>query len=152
MLILLPHAADAAVPPPTDASVKHEKWLEKEMLKAYDQVGHQNPKWDGDARQALRLSVDLWGAPRLHMGGDWAVFQTAKRAIDAGCDDPMVRYVYARTYRTFGDDDQKCRELHNQAAEGLAYSHYSGYYKSLAQFRAAQLQLELANEHGRAAR
>jgi len=145
------YAGEAPVPPMSQASAGHQKWLEKVMLKAYDEVGHRDPKWDEAAREALRFSVDLWGAPRSRLGGDWTVFQAAQRAIDAGCDDPMVRYVYARTYHTYGDDEQKCRELHNQAADGLAHSFYSGYYKSLAQFRAAQGQLELANEHGRAA-
>jgi hypothetical protein len=145
------HAADANVPPPTDASVKRQKWVEKEVLKAYDEVGRRNAKWDEAARQALRLTVDEWSGVRPRLDGAFAQFQAAKRAVEAGCDDPMILYVYAETYKTFGDDAQKCRDLHNQAADAFPGTDYSGYYKSMAQFRAAQLQFEMANEHGRAA-
>jgi hypothetical protein len=144
------HPADPPLPPLSDAAVKKQKWVAKEMLEAYDKVGNHDPKWDEPARLALRLSVDMWGAPRAREGGNWVQFQAAQRAIDAGCDDPMVLYVYARTFVNFGHDPEKCRRLHNRAADALRGSHYSGFYKSLSQFRAAQLQIQLANEHGRA--
>jgi hypothetical protein len=146
------HPADPPLPALSDAAVKKQKWVAKEMLEAYDKVGHHDARWDEPARLALRLSVDMWGAPRSREGGNWMQFQAAQRAIDAGCDDPMVLYVYARTFVNFGGDRGKCRELHTRAADRLRGSRYSAYYKALSQFRAAQFQIELVNEHARAAR
>src|SRR5258706_14994868 len=127
------HPSDPPVPPLSGASLIKQKWVTKEMVEAYDKVGHHDAKWDEPARLALRLSVDMWGAPRSREGGNWVQFQAAQRAIDAGCDDPMVLYVYARTFVNFGGDPDKCRHLHNQAADALRGSRYSGFYKSLSQ-------------------
>src|SRR5258706_14552859 len=74
------HPSDPPVPPLSDASLKKQKWVTKEMLEAYDQLGHHDPKWDEPARLALRPSVVLWGAPRSREGGNWLRFRLAQTA------------------------------------------------------------------------
>jgi tetratricopeptide (TPR) repeat protein len=141
---------DAPIQPLSDASLKTLEWLRGVTVGGYDRVGKRNPKWDDDARQALALGTELWGSPGPHMGIDRSLFETSQRAVEAGCDDPLVLYMYARTFRNFGKDPAKTIALHQRAADALWDSGYSSYHRSLAQFRIAQLHLEQCAERKKA--
>jgi len=134
---------ETPIPALSDASMKHDQWVHKAILEAYDAVGHHNPKWDEAARKALALSADMWGPPRFRGDGNFAQYTIAKGAIDAGCDDPMVLFAYARTFSSFGRDPEQCFALHQRAADALSRSKYSRHYAALAHLRTAQIQVEL---------
>lgn len=66
-------------------------------LKAYDEAGSRNDKWNEDAKSAIDLMArwfcDVYDtAVELRQ-----VHEPARRAVEAGCDDPMVLFVYARS-------------------------------------------------------
>jgi hypothetical protein len=141
-----PPAPEAsAVPPISPASQKRYDWTKKALVGGYDRVGKHDPKWDADARQALSLITEVWATPRQHKGLDRQAFELSQKAVEAGCDDPMVLYVYARTFRVRGHNPEKSIALHERAADALADSGYSAFYRALAQCRAAQLKLERYN-------
>ncbi|MDB5324342.1 MAG: hypothetical protein JWN40_5973 [Phycisphaerales bacterium] len=143
------HPGQAPIPPLSPASLKTFEWMKGVTVGAYDRVGKRNPKWDEAARQALALGAELWGSPGPHMGVDRSLFETSQRAVEAGCDDPLVLYMYARTFRNWGNDPVKTIALHQRAADALWDSEYSSYHRSLAQFRIAQLHLDQFAERKR---
>ena len=116
-----PPASEAStVPPLSPASQKRYDWTKKAFLGGYDRVGKHDPKWDDDARQALTCSATVWATPRQHRGLDRQAFELSQKAVVAGCDDPLVLYVYARTFRVRGHDPEKSIALHERAADALA--------------------------------
>jgi len=91
-------------------------WLHENSLKAYDQGSSRDPKWDEPARRAIDLST-LWDQTTAQVDQMTAAF---KQAADAGCDDPLFTYYYARFYAPEGgSNDQKQLELLTQALEGI---------------------------------
>src|SRR4051812_46717907 len=89
-------------------------WLHDNSLKAYDQSSTHNEKWDRPARLAIDLST-IWDQSSVQVDQMMAAF---KQAADAGCDDPLFIYYYARFYAPEGgSNDQKQLELLMQALE-----------------------------------
>jgi hypothetical protein len=134
--------AGPPIPPLSETSVKLQEWMTHAMVGNYDRIGKRDPKWDEAARETLRLSVNLWGTPRPRGDGNLEQFLVAKRAIGAGCDDPLVLYAYARTLKTFGKDQDEILHVHQRAADALFASKYSAFHRALSQLRVAQIQLD----------
>ena len=92
-------------PPPVNIKVKttpvsaeaRAKWVSQTFLGDYDRVGRKDPKWDSAAREALTIMADIYlnptNATPARTGKLSAVLQSA---IDAGCDDPLIRYLHLR--------------------------------------------------------
>jgi Leucine-rich repeat (LRR) protein len=105
----------------------------KTMRDAYDKIGKRDPKWNDSARAALdamTMNFSQWPRP-VPTHDD--VFVLAKKAIDAGCDDPMVLYVLARVSNArnvAGNEEYRRRWLTAGAAMGK--SGYSDFRRSLA--------------------
>jgi hypothetical protein len=138
--------AAPAIPPLSEKSAKRYQWVKEQLSDAYDRVGRHDPKWDASARLALSLSVDMWGPPRVIGSGNRAQFEAATAAVEAGCDDPIVLFAYARTFLTFGKDAAACIDHHRRAADGLLKSGYGPYYKALSQLRYADVRAEAVHE------
>ena len=77
------------------------KWNERTALDAYNRVGRRSPKWDDAAREGIRLFV----APGL-IAPSGSCRPLLEKAIDAGCDDPLVVYMEARTLEMTPDPDR----------------------------------------------
>jgi hypothetical protein len=107
------------------------KWNERTALEAYDRVGHRSPRWDADAREGIRLytapaAVSPKGAARPFL----------EKAIEAGCDDPLVLYLEARTLDQTPDPDLATLDrLYRMAAESMKTSEYPANRKCLAFMR-----------------
>jgi hypothetical protein len=86
-------------------------------LESYEKFGKKDPRWDAAVRAALAM--------RPAGAADPAVIAAYKKAADAGCDDPLVMYLYARTRWLAGDGDrEEVLELHRDAAMGLSGTQY----------------------------
>ena len=70
-------------------------WNQRTLLGAYEKVGKKDPRWDRSARAALEKAARNFShalEPRTKLED---VFTAAKEAIEAGCDDPLILYLYA---------------------------------------------------------
>ena len=73
------------------------KWNQATLNGDYEQIASKNAKWDQAAGEALaefarvRSSYSSEQDEQLEYIGDLAA-----EAVQAGCDDPMVRYLYCR--------------------------------------------------------
>src|SRR5579883_1983669 len=93
--------ADAPIPQDT---VKMEKrrlerleWNRLTLQGAYEKIGKKDPKWDEQARKAMDLAARMFSQEVDPTVNPLDVNPPAKAAVDAGCDDPMVVYLYNRT-------------------------------------------------------
>jgi hypothetical protein len=130
--------------PLCDASQRREKWTRQNLVEAYDRVGRRDPKWDEPARRALERTVQMWASPRVRGPGNKAVYEAAKQALAAGCIDPMVLFVHARTFQSFGDDPARAVKLTEEAADRLNDSGYSATQRVRAHLRAAFMRMDHA--------
>ena len=102
LFIVACHKTDATKKPSPEAApptLTRLEWNLKTLVDAYQKAGHTNLKWDEPARRALtefaRIrslcteSNEAWG---------WIISTNCIAATDAGCDDPMIRYLYIRFY------------------------------------------------------
>jgi hypothetical protein len=96
-------------------------------VEAYNRVGRKNPKWDGPARKALEAAAEFWTLNSMaycdHLRD---IADNARAAVAAGCDDPLIRYLYAGRrygYRQEWDGDDRMRDL-AEAGAALAASPY----------------------------
>lgn len=73
---------------------KRLEWNLATLVKAYEQAGHTNRKWDKAAKQAL---TEFARTRAKIPGADSKVIATnVAEAIRAGCDDPMVNYLFIK--------------------------------------------------------
>ncbi|MGP0062445.1 MAG: hypothetical protein ACLQGP_02425 [Isosphaeraceae bacterium] len=95
-------AIPAAEPiPQDDAKVARRErermeWHLRTSVGAYDKVGKRSPRWDDLARKAVDLAVRQSYEPGSQVTAA-EVNRAAKVAIDAGCDDPLVANLFARS-------------------------------------------------------
>ena len=75
---------------------KRMEWHLRTSVGAYDKVGKKDARWDDLARKAVDLAVRQSFEPGSKVTAA-EVNRAAKAAIDAGCDDPLVANIYART-------------------------------------------------------
>ena len=66
---------------------------------AYDRVGKKDPKWDRPAREALEAAALSFSHAADPGAGPEDVFGPARRAVDAGCDDPLILFLLADSSR-----------------------------------------------------
>jgi hypothetical protein len=103
----------------------------RSMAEGYEKFGRKDPRWDALAREALSTRAAGAGAvPRD------AVVAAYRRAVDAGCDDPLVLYLYARNEWITGTGDREAViERHRDAALALAKTQYPAEWKCRAAAR-----------------
>lgn len=119
-------------------AVQTREYLLRCCLDAYKQYGRRDPKWD----EAALKYVD--GAARyLAIVGDIAtrdqpghlsekgIISEGRRLIEAGCDDPMVNWLFARmAART--DTGEEVKKAFHCAAEGFDAGPYDPYLRASA--------------------
>jgi hypothetical protein len=132
-------AVGAAAPIPQDAVAIEKRrrdwlaWNRQTLEGAYDQVGKKDARWDEPARKTMDL------AARMFSGGvdpdvTWSdVYTSARAAVDAGCDDPMLSYLFGRS--SVGPNDPGKEESIRRArdaARALAGSRYPAVRRAIA--------------------
>jgi tetratricopeptide (TPR) repeat protein len=133
------HAQDWPIPQdPQKAKLarsEHLTWTRRTLAGAYDKVGKKDPRWDEQVNELMKLAVPDFALRENHGNYD-DVHQAAKRAIDAGCDDPMVLYIYAQS--SFGRNHPGTAELEQRyakAAKAFAESKYPAIRRASAPIR-----------------
>jgi hypothetical protein len=97
-------------------------WNRRTVGEAYERVGKKDPQWDELARKALELAAKMFalqGDPPIALAD---VQVPAKKAVEAGCDDPMILYLYARSSTDVNQEEYHKRI--RRAADALATSGY----------------------------
>jgi hypothetical protein len=139
LLSMLGLAACSHRQPATRADVL--KWNLATLTNSYDASGHKNPKWDKDATEAMtefartKTASDDELEILFDLAGD-----AADDAVHAGCDDPMVRYLYVR-YAS-GNKNRpfpERQEQYRSAAGGLEQSGYPPIRKFYANVDASEI-------------
>ena len=120
------------------------KWNLATLKEDYERVGRKNPKWDKVAGEALAefARVRSGQAPELDEQLEY-IGEMAGDAVRAGCDDPMVRYLYCRFAPRFSR--MPLSELQNelrQTAASMESSGYSSIRKFYANVRASNVLWE----------
>ncbi|SIN84083.1 hypothetical protein SAMN05444166_1214 [Singulisphaera sp. GP187] len=131
--------AKPSTPIPQDATALEKQrhdllaWNRRTLQEAYDRVGKKDPRWDELARKTLDLAARTFSGevdPQVTFDD---VYPAARAAVEAGCDDPMVAYLYART--SVGANDPGPEEglrRARAAAQGLAASRYPAMRRAVA--------------------
>jgi len=144
-------AADKPIPQdPARMGQRSKNWLAWNRLTlgdAYEKVGKRDPKWDKPAREACDLAARGYSLQSDPLVTFDDIFQAARRAVDAGCDDPLILYLYAQSSMipNFPGDDEFFRRA-QRAADALMVSSYSPFRKASALLKATQLRMRQADQ------
>jgi hypothetical protein len=100
---------------------------------AYEKVGKKVPRWDEPARKALDLAARMYSLQYEPMIPPTEVHAAANQAVEAGCRDPLILYVYARTSLApdFPGPAEYSKRL-QAASVAMAASDYSPFRRELA--------------------
>jgi|SRR5208282_3678149 len=122
---------------PEQAKEQSLEWNLKTLVEAYEQAGHTSPKWDEPAKRALTEfarsrsqcteSNEAWG---LIISSNCIV------AVEAGCDDPMIHYLYVRFCMNQTNSAQAFTGAFCQTAKDMQKSTYPPVRKFYAAARA----------------
>ena len=137
----------AATPKPIQSTLSPEQakeqrltWNLKTLVEAYEKAGHTSPKWDEPAKRAL-TEFARTRSKSTESNEAWGLIISINciAAVDAGCDDPMIRYLHAR----FVTGEQRlsakeCADVLCKAATALQQSSYPDIRKFYASLRAVQ--------------
>ncbi len=124
-------------------------WTDRTLSDPYEKVGKKDPRWDKLVRELMKAASPLFLLPDDADTHD-DVYQPAKRAIDAGCDDPIVLYIYARTStgRNFPGVNEYERRL-QAASTALESSKYPAFRRAAALIRFGRHLLNRGNPSAR---
>ena len=144
----------AATPPiPQDPILMKQRsaawlsWNRQTLGDAYKKVGKHSPKWDKPAEQALELAARLFSLQTDPFTQAPEVYQAARQAVDAGCADPLVLYLYAQTSLppNYPGDEEFVRRV-NRAVDALMASDYSPFRQATGLLRSTEMKLTLAGQ------
>jgi len=124
-----------------------------EFQRAYLRFGRRNILWDATVSEALEHFAKFQASPayressetngwywnRLEEVGDdqYRAWKAARRALEAGCNDPLIQYLFARlSYGECAVEYGVAGQYWALAAEGMSQSDYPPYFKALAFIRA----------------
>jgi hypothetical protein len=125
-------------------------WYIRTVGGAYDRVGKKDPRWDDQARDALALAARMFSLEVDPAVTDGDIYKRARSAVDAGCDDPYLRYIYLR-FMAGPDDPGGARliGLWRDMASALASSPYPAFRRAIALERSGTQGLTAADERSR---
>lgn len=117
----------------------------RSLAKAYEKVGKRDPKWDDAALEfldATGLMFSYSGHNGMYVPGPRMTYdqleKLGKAALDAGCNDPLVRYCYAAFVHDKGRAAQ-AKPIVLAAADDLEKSQYPPNRIAAAHSRAVRL-------------
>jgi hypothetical protein len=124
---------------PEQAKEQRLTWNLKTLVDPYQKAGHTNPKWDEPAKCALTEfarsrsqcteSNEAWGL---------IIATNCESAVQAGCDDPMVKYLFIR----FALDQTNSKEVFLKAFCQTAKDMQKSAYPPVRKFYAAERALD----------
>ena len=109
------------------------EWNRRTVGGAYDRIGKRDPRWDEAARQAMDLAARMFSEEVDPEVTAYDVHGPAKAAVDAGCDDPMLLYLYTRSLLgpNYPGEAEMIRRM-RAVAEALAASRYPAFRRAIA--------------------
>ena len=131
-------AGDRPVPQNPEARRKRKRetlaWNQKTLVGAYDKVGKKDPRWDGLAREALELMARNVSKVSDKPTPLSEVRAALKKAVDAGCDDPLIVFNHVRYDPGKGEAQDRALA---DAVERMLQSGYPSVRKATALYKAA---------------
>jgi len=113
------------------------EWNRRTLVNAYNEVGERNPRWDESARDALDAFAQVRCGPDTNATA--RLKTSLERAREAGCTDPLIRYLNLRfAYGDASDANANGAEAYRDIGDALMHSGYPDIRKSYAAIRAAQ--------------
>ena len=130
LLIAVPAAvaADAARPIPQNPEKQDQRfrdlleWNRKALGGAFEAAGTKDSRWDQPAGAALEAAARLFGRAIDPQAKEEEAYAAAKRAVDAGCADPLILYLYAR-FSIAPNDPGSAESKRRWAAAATAMEH-----------------------------
>lgn len=126
---------------PSGKGAGKESWLEwnlRTLVGDYERIGQKNAKWDAPAKKALEAFARATSTPLLENDeSETAHIAPLQEAIQAGCSDPVIRYLHLRLLHAtkIPPDAAQYRDV----AMRTTYSLYSDVRKFYASMRAAEM-------------
>jgi hypothetical protein len=121
------------------------KEFQRIVVDEYQKVSRHDPKWDKPAAEAVREVAEFWGKQHRRKAEQAKKAEgLALEAIQAGCDDPLILYIYARmilgNLKDFTPDQMA--EAHEKAAVALEPSKYHPLLRSRGHKMTAEILYE----------
>ncbi len=139
-------AADPPIPQdPVFMKKRLQDWLVWNRLTLgdfYAKSGKKSPKWDKPAEAALEQAARMFSLQDDPFVTPADIHKSVKPAVAAGCDDPLILYLYAVTSTDpdFPGEAEYIRRV-QRAADALLASDCSPFRKGTGVLRATQLKL-----------
>ncbi|MGA3285619.1 MAG: TlpA disulfide reductase family protein [Verrucomicrobiota bacterium] len=114
-------------------------WNYKTLVEPYEKAGHTSPKWDEPAKRAL-TEYARTRSQCTESNEDWGLIISTNcgGAVDAGCDDPLIRYLYIRFCMNQTNSPKAFADAFCKAARDVNQSSYPSIRKFYASLRAVQ--------------
>jgi hypothetical protein len=146
--------SEVQIPQNPQARIKRQRavlsWNEKTLAGAYDRVGKRSPRWDRQAREALGLMARAVSKAGDQLPKPDEVRASFKKAVDAGCDDPLIAFNHVR-YNVLSSDSASDKPL-AEAVDRLLESNYPSVRKATALYISAARKSTRAKTDPKAAR
>lgn len=114
-------------------------WNLKTLVTDYQKFGNSRAAWDGPATRALTEFAQMRaGTADSDEPGSEIISTNCSAAIDAGCKDPMVRYLYIKFSMSQTNSPQAFLDAFTDDQDDLQNSDYSPirkFYVSLRSFQ-----------------
>jgi len=111
-------------------------WNLNTTVDAYEKVGVRNPQWDDSARKCLTAFAHLRANDLPDEAWVDVVTTNAATAVNAGCTDPLVTYLYIRFAMPRSNNKEEFAKRFYSAAHDLNGSAYPPVRKFYATGRA----------------
>lgn len=125
--------------PPEQVRDQALAWNLKTTVEAYDAVGIKSPQWDEPAKKAL---TEFAHSRAKVVGPDepWGeiISNNVAAAVDAGCTDPMVTYLYIRFAMPQSNSKEEFAKRFYATANAMNGSSYPPVRKFYATARAME--------------
>jgi hypothetical protein len=117
-------------------------WFTQALVAGYDRHGARNVRWDDAVRTGFTLLARSWALDPARPGDiDDQAWRHLRRAVDLGCDDPLVEYALARLSGSDFDRAEVARRIIG-AAMRLEQTAYSAFLRGHAFLTGSQTLTE----------
>jgi hypothetical protein len=124
---------------PADEAARRLQWNLDTLVGDYERHGRHDAKWDSSVKLALQTFAKIRVAGTADEKLISGIALATKTALTNGCDDPMVKYLYARFVPLPQDHtSQDHAELYRSVAEAMNRSERHPIRKFYAALRAAE--------------
>jgi hypothetical protein len=109
-----------------------QAWFAHALVGGYDRHGSRNVRWDDAVRSGFTLLARSWALDPARPGDiDDQAWRHLRRAVDLGCDDPLVEYALARLSGSDFDRPEVAKRIIT-AAMRLEQTTYSPFLRGHA--------------------